>query len=774
MDGTEIQLLFISVLVVTFLIALPSSLYGIRLFVGDWFKSHFVKRHRILVIGIMIGVCIIIYITIPIFAIDFLIFGDISQIGFYSGALLTMPAIYICILCICLRLWFLYFDIHLTKYQLEEIWLSAMNPSINNPKSNEQNWFLKYESTLGNSKYLMKFGIIFILLFSFLSCFLRLNPFIDLSNVDRILNGIIWIFVGLFNLIIWYHLKGLYFQDTLGIKKELYYTFIIAFIFVFGHIGITLLYAFGILNWIWFNYFWCINTLWFGMSGILLNTLLPVRYCVSTTSKKKKTKKSETSTNTIHRCICCCESCICNSCCDTQTPNGMSLSGTTTTASASDASPRNTDTRNNRGYSSAAGAVSFGSNWFDVVCTGFGYESLMTHLESEFSIENLLLITEYMQVKNVLSDHLNQVMEQLYSNNINTRFTIELPDMNDIASAGTNAAPGALIRKSVAPLMNQKEKDKEQEKEKEESDLMHSSNTRDKKIVPLSLIAKELHQDLIKLLSENENNINENDDDDIDDDNVIIGNRIVDCFTQLYIKYIREIDCPFMVNIKSNTRKELRDMLDVKHYGIAMYKKNNSINNMYNNNNNNNNINNSNAYKKRMLNHALRNDKIHKDSSKNSINMIAIVDSNTNDNINYNDNNLFIPPKMSKSRQLSNRSILKAIEEKNENWIKRQIIEMNRNFKRSKNNNNKNNCNGKNKREIADDSGNEERQEFVVDNQLLLWLLTKLIVATERAVVEVSNLMGDSYLRFKRIHQETFETALQYAIEKQSRSMHAN
>ena len=232
-----------------------------------------------------------------------------------------------------------------------------------------------------------------------------------------------------------------------------------------------------------------------------------------------------------------------------------------------------------------------------------------------------------------------------------------------------------------------------------------------------------------------------------------------------------------MVNIKSNTRKELRDMLDVKHYGIAMYKKNNSINNMYNNNNNNNNINNSNAYKKRMLNHALRNDKIHKDSSKNSknsINMIAIVDSNTNDNINYNDNNLFIPPKMSKSRQLSNRSILKAIEEKNENWIKRQIIEMNRNFKRSKNNNNKNNCNGKNKREIADDSGNEERQEFVVDNQLLLWLLTKLIVATERAVVEVSNLMGDSYLRFKRIHQETFETALQYAIEKQSRSMHAN
>ena len=36
----------------------------------------------------------------------------------------------------------------------------------------------------------------------------------------------------------------------------------------------------------------------------------------------------------------------------------------------------------------------FGSHWYDIVCTVYGYESLMAHLEREFSIENLLFISE--------------------------------------------------------------------------------------------------------------------------------------------------------------------------------------------------------------------------------------------------------------------------------------------------------------------------------------------------------------------------------------------
>ena len=36
----------------------------------------------------------------------------------------------------------------------------------------------------------------------------------------------------------------------------------------------------------------------------------------------------------------------------------------------------------------------FGDRWYDIVCSQFGYESFMHHLQKEFSVENLLFITE--------------------------------------------------------------------------------------------------------------------------------------------------------------------------------------------------------------------------------------------------------------------------------------------------------------------------------------------------------------------------------------------
>ena len=33
-------------------------------------------------------------------------------------------------------------------------------------------------------------------------------------------------------------------------------------------------------------------------------------------------------------------------------------------------------------------------HWSQIVCTSLGYESFMNHLETEFSIENLLFVTE--------------------------------------------------------------------------------------------------------------------------------------------------------------------------------------------------------------------------------------------------------------------------------------------------------------------------------------------------------------------------------------------
>ena len=63
-------------------------------------------------------------------------------------------------------------------------------------------------------------------------------------------------------------------------------------------------------------------------------------------------------------------------------------------------------------------------NWSQTVTNTNIYEKFLHHLQTWFSIENLLFITEYMQIKNVLKQKYSQ-LEQLIKDNVSIGFDIE-------------------------------------------------------------------------------------------------------------------------------------------------------------------------------------------------------------------------------------------------------------------------------------------------------------------------------------------------------------
>ena len=61
-------------------------------------------------------------------------------------------------------------------------------------------------------------------------------------------------------------------------------------------------------------------------------------------------------------------------------------------------------------------------------------------------------------------------------------------------------------------------------------------------------------------------------------------------------------------------------------------------------------------------------------------------------------------------------------------------------------------------------------EDDITQDELLQWLIEKLIVAMEPAVIEISILLKDSYSRFKRNDEKVFKKAVELAKVKQERS----
>eukprot|EP01084_Bolivina_argentea_P029151 54108_1 len=72
------------------------------------------------------------------------------------------------------------------------------------------------------------------------------------------------------------------------------------------------------------------------------------------------------------------------------------------------------------------GLINTGVSWSKIVATKEGYESFANFLEREFSIENILFVTEYIQLKKAMltqADLYNQIIDEL-----KLKYELNLPD----------------------------------------------------------------------------------------------------------------------------------------------------------------------------------------------------------------------------------------------------------------------------------------------------------------------------------------------------------
>ena len=152
-------------------------------------------------------------------------------------------------------------------------------------------------------------------------------------------------------------------------------------------------------------------------------------------------------------------------------------------------------------------------HWTTAVVAPFIYEKFMNHLQGEFSLENLLFITEYVQIKNILKKQHHQLRKMMLEN-VSIKFDVKL---------------GQLLNDDIL-----KDENKAEERMNRSGSIINETPP----IVPVSLIAKRL--------SEN--------------------GDIILAFKSIYHKYIDADYAPFMINISCHCREILKNSLDCNYY----------------------------------------------------------------------------------------------------------------------------------------------------------------------------------------------------------------
>ena len=281
--------------------------------------------------------------------------------------ILFIPSLYICVLVAYLRIWLLYYDINLTKFLLQRAWLSAIDPA-----TDSKNWFNKHHHTLGNSTFLLKYGILLVVLCAISSAVLRIFNFLW---IDRILNWFTVTFIAIVAGIIWFKLRQFY-ADSLGIKKEMVYIVRIGCVFATIFICLIGLFYFKYLNEIMYNLCWRYQISALCTSAMFVFAIMPKISMRNRRAKIKATRNKNENENN-----------------DTSNSHGIRKSGICGCLGCFDELPMLKLTQSMR-TSTVTVSENFGAVWTDVVCTQFGYETLMDHLKTEFSVENLLFISE--------------------------------------------------------------------------------------------------------------------------------------------------------------------------------------------------------------------------------------------------------------------------------------------------------------------------------------------------------------------------------------------
>ena len=154
-----------------YLVFAPVTIYGILIQYKDRQKSYIYKRSTLFVTSLIILACIMSMIYIPFTAIEGLLFGfnttNISETYIYI--FLCIPIGYQFIFVVIMRVWLLYYNIHLFKFEKQKIWISVIDSTLES-----KNWYKKNLNTFGNDKFLFyKIGCIITLITTLLQGFSR-------------------------------------------------------------------------------------------------------------------------------------------------------------------------------------------------------------------------------------------------------------------------------------------------------------------------------------------------------------------------------------------------------------------------------------------------------------------------------------------------------------------------------------------------------------------------------------------------------------------------
>ena len=359
------------------------------------------------------------------------------------------PGIYLYVIVTSIRVWFLWYDLNVSKLQLQRAWRMVINPN-----SESEDWYFNNLATWGNPYLILRYGFIFAISFSVITVVLYL---LGLDLFKWLVALFCLLIEVVFVLIMWLKMRTFYY-DNLGIKKEFLYFWIVVFGFIsIGVIGGLLAESNYINNnnnnnnknsgetkggplfWACFILFF-VNCLLFGL--IPLPKWLIKRAKLKETKKILKRQKSrELEQQAYVQSLKQAQNALNNI--DINIENARSTSntlrsqaGTTTdnkrrvstkinrAASLMDKLPRlqglasasvgsgadySSGTRSN-GSSRVASPrnnnyIDFAqleaverqhtrSSWAKIIVTEYGYESFMSHLEREFSVENCLFVTE--------------------------------------------------------------------------------------------------------------------------------------------------------------------------------------------------------------------------------------------------------------------------------------------------------------------------------------------------------------------------------------------
>ena len=251
-------------------------------------------------------------------------------------------------------------------------------------------------------------------------------------------------------------------------------------------------------------------------------------------------------------------------------------------------------------------------------------------------METLLFIHEYVEIKSILKIYFPDIMQELSKEYSDARYELKLPDNSN-----------------------------------------RNFNINDMNSIPQSRIAQQLNGEL-KEAGDNWSNVT-----------IIVCNNIIIAFKRIFDKYVDSNHATFMINISSQHRKILTQLLDCEYY-YYNFVVNNRDNNMMKNN---------------------------------------------------------VKRRSRLSKLLNRRSTINV---KNEDIKKRKSL-INAQFEDF----------------IRSISGNyksdDENINQSVNKQIYKWVLEKLILAMEPSVKEISNLMNDSFLRFKINKRDLFLQLCQQA-----------